>query len=549
VTSEHTYISPAATWPHVTRRDVLRGAMALGAGALAASCGGGGGGGGGRRSLVYAQSVVLNTVDPAGQELVYPGAQEASLVIFDTLLTFDRGLNLKPQLLTKWSVASDQRTWTLQLRKGVPFHDGHELDAEAVRSHALREQTNPTSGYPEWRTEYESFAVVDRYTVRFVTKKPWGPILRYWARVDGGIPSPAATARWGAQFGTHPVGTGPYRLISFEPGTSLKLTAFDKYWGGRPKLAGIEFRGVTEDQTRVDLLSSGEADVIDNVPPDQAKSIAGGANTTLLRVPSLWSFYLEFNQNVPLFQDVNVRRALNYAIDKRTIVDNLFSGYARVLDSPAPAGIPGHVSVGGYAHDRGKATSMLGKAGWSRGAGGVLQRGGQAMRFNLMTPQGQFPQDLAVAQSIQADLKAIGCDVSLKTVDASSFFALVKQPPDKAQYDTLLFGFNPSNGDLGYHLDSLFRSNPSRASAPQIWNAMWYQNPKVDSLLDEADVTLDGARRVQILEQAQHLIWEDAPAAFLYVPDLLAGARKDVAGAFLWPTIFLSLHDASKGGA
>lgn len=499
-----------------------------------------------RKSLVYAQSVVLNTIDPAGQELVYPGAQEASLVLFDTLLTFDKHLNLQPQLIVSSSVSADNQTWTLHLRKGVRFQDGTPFNADAVRAHALREQTNPTTGYPEWKAEYQSFNVVDDYTVQFVTKQPWGPIKRYWARVDGGIASPTATAKYGQDFGTHPVGTGPYKLESFTPGTSVTLSAFDGYWGGTPKLAGIEFKGVSEDQTRLDLLTSGEVDLIDNVPPDQAESVAKGRGTVLFNVPSLWSFYLELNQNNPIFQDINVRKALNYAVDKKTLTEKLFSGYAKVLSSPAPPGIPGAVSVGSYAYNPHKAKQLLAKAGWGKGPGDVLHRAGKTLSFNLMTPQGQFPQDLQVAQTLQANLKAVGCDVKLKTVEAASFFALVKQPPSQAQYDTLFFGFNPSNGDLGYHLDSLFRSNPSTTQAPVIWNASWYKNAQVDSLLQEADVTIDQTQRTKVLQQAQRLIWDDAPVVFLYVPNLLAGARKNVRGAFLWPTIFMSLHDATK---
>ena len=108
------------------------------------------------------------------------------------------------------------------------------------------------------------------------------------------------------------------------------------------------------------------------------------------------------------------------------------------------------------------------------------------------------------------------------------------------------FSFNPSNGDLGYHLSAVFRSNRDKTKAPAVWNLMWYENAEVDRLLDTAQETADQARRFQLLGEAQKLIWDDAPVIWLYAPDLLTGVRDNVRNVYVWPTVFTVVREASK---
>jgi glutathione transport system substrate-binding protein len=119
--------------------------------------------------------------------------------------------------------------------------------------------------------------------------------------------------------------------------------------------------------------------------------------------------------------------------------------------------------------------------------------------------------------------------------------------PSEAKGEMISFGFNPSNGDLGYHLNAVFHSNKDRSKAPDVWNLMWYENNQVDSLLDQAQTTADQAKRFEMLGQAQKLIWEDAPVIFLHAPDLLTGIRDATRDVVVWPTVFTVVRGASKG--
>ena len=118
-------------------------------------------------------------------------------------------------------------------------------------------------------------------------------------------------------------------------------------------------------------------------------------------------------------------------------------------------------------------------------------------------------------------------------------------PPDKLAWDMVLFGFNPSNGDGGYHLTSLFASNPSRAERPKVWNFTWYESPKVDGLLAEADRTVDPTKRKPLLVEAAKVVWNDAPYVWLYAENVIIAKKKELRGVEVSPVIFTLLRNAT----
>jgi ABC-type transport system substrate-binding protein len=529
------------------RRTLVKGSLALAAatrlapGATSAAALQEGGG-----TLIYAQNAPITTPDPINPQ-TYPSSYEANYTIYNNLVTFDRDLGIVPDLAESWIQSEDGLTWTFTLRQGVSFHDGSPFTAQAVEAHIRRIQ-DPATASPNanlW-AHITGVTVVDDSTIELKTDQPFGAMLNYLAHGSGGIESPVAVQEYGEEYPQHPTGTGPYLLDSFTPGTELSLTRNDAFYGGAPKLDGIVFRTVPEAGSRVLLLEAGEADVANDVPPEEAERLAGSDGLQLLRRSGLRTFWMEFNLNREIFQDVNVRKALNHAVNKQSIVDNLFLGYATVLDSPAAPSIQGHAAVGSYPYDPDLARQMLADAGWTEGDGGVLQKDGTPLKFTINTAEGEYPKDIQVVEAVQADLRAVGCDVEIWKVEAAARWDYLRLPPDEAEYDMLIFGFNPSNGDLGYHLNSLFRSNIDRTVRPAVWNLMWYSNPQVDDLLNQADTTVDSAQRNELLGQAQQLIWDDAPMIWLYVPELLVGARSNVQDVYSWPTVFTVVREASK---
>jgi peptide/nickel transport system substrate-binding protein len=498
-------------------------------------------------SLTFAQNQPIKKADSVDAQ-TYPAAYEANFTIFSNLVTFGPDLQIVPDLAEKWETSPEGTVWTFHLRQGVTFHDGSQFNAAAVQAHIKRIQ-DPKTASPnanQWQHITDA-KVIDDATVQLTTAKPFGPMLNYLAHGSGGIPSPAAIDKYGDQFGQHPTGTGRYKLDSFTPGSDLILTRNDAYFGGRPPLDRIRFRPVPEVGSRVAALEASEADVINDVPPEEAQRLQKSKGIQVLRKPGLRTFWMEFNLNLDMFKDKQVRQALNYAVDKEAIVKSLFLGFASVLDSPAAATIQGYTSVGRYAYDPQRANQLLDGAGWTKGPDGIRQKDGRKLQFTINTAEGEYPKDVQYVEAVQANLKAVGCDPQIWKVEAASRWSYLRLAPSEAKGEMISFGFNPSNGDLGYHLNAVFHSNKDRSKAPDVWNLMWYENNQVDSLLDQAQTTADQAKRFEMLGQAQKLIWEDAPVIFLHAPDLLTGIRDATRDVVVWPTVFTVVRGASKG--
>jgi ABC-type transport system substrate-binding protein len=534
--------SPKAAAPATAAPDKPAGADKPAAAATSAPAAARAGG-----TLTFAQNQPIKTPDSVNPQ-TYPAAYEANFSLYNNLVTFDPELKIVPDLAESWETSPDGTTWTFKLRRGVKFHDGTAFDARAVAAHVQRIQ-DPNTGSPN-KNLWDHIAEVrvpDEQTVQLVTAKPFGPMLNYLAHGSGGIPSPAAIEKWGEAYPQNPTGTGPYKLETFTPGTELVLARNGDFFKGAPPLDKLRFRAVPEVGARVAALETGEADVVNDVPPEEAQRLERGRGTKIIRKPGLRTFWMEFNLNLDIFKDRQVRHALNHAVDKESIVKNLFLGYGSVLDSPAAKTIQGYTAVGSYAYDPAKAMQMLDGAGWTVGSGGVREKDGQQLKFTLNTAEGEYPKDIQVVEAVQANLKAVGCDVELWKVEAASRWSFLRLPIGEAKGEMISFGFNPSNGDLGYHLSAVFRSNKDRTKAPAVWNLMWYENEQVDRLLDQAQETADQTRRFQLLGEAQKLIWDDAPVIWLYAPDLLTGVRDTVQNVQVWPTVFTIVRDASKG--
>lgn len=497
-------------------------------------------------TLTYAQNLPVTSADPIRPE-GYPAGYEANFTIYNNLVTFDRDLSIIPDLAETWETSEDGLTWTFHLRDGVSFHDGTPFNAQAVEAKIARIQ-NPENASPNanlW-AHITGVNVIDDLTIELVTDEPFAAMLNYLAHGSGGIESPTAVEEYGDEYPLNPTGTGPYQLDSFNPGTELTLVRNDNYFGGTPALDRIVMRAVPEVGSRVLLLDAQEADLANDVPPEDADRLESGDGLQLIIQTGLRTFWMEFNLKREIFQDVNVRRALNHAVNTQSIVDNLFLGRAQALDSPASSAIRGHRSAGEYPYDPELAKQMLADAGWVEGDGGILEKDGQRLSFTINTAEGEYPKDIQVVEAVQADLQAVGCEVEIWKVEAAARWDYLRLPHAEAEYDMLIFGFNPSNGDLGYHLNSLFRTNSDDTAAPDVWNLMWYSNAEVDELLDQADQAVDDETRADLLGQAQQLIWDDAPMIWLYSTDILVGAVSGVQDVYIWPTIFTVVREASK---
>ena len=319
-------------------------------------------------TIVFGQSTAVTDLGPAyGAFLMYPGGYEASFALYDRLVTFDENLNIKPQLATSWSVSDNQKVITFKLRKGVKFHDGSDFDAEAVKFNVYRmmdEKIN-TTNRPLWDPIAGS-DVIDKYTVTINTKKPYAILLNTLAHGSGAIVSPLAIKNNGQDSMTlKPVGAGPFMLDNFKPGQELSLKAFDGYWDGRPKTDKLIFKYIPEATTRVSALKTGSVDIIDQVPTQMVKSLEKSSKTKVLSKAGLRPMGFSMITIREPYDDIRVRRALNYAVPVEAICEKLFMGYAKPSDSPIAFDTIGHKSIGGFDYNPKIAKSLLKDAGFS----------------------------------------------------------------------------------------------------------------------------------------------------------------------------------------
>lgn len=499
-----------------------------------------------KTTLVYAQPGGVNNLDTIPGPTTYPSGYEVALSIYEGLVSFDADMKIQPRLAESWTTSPDGLTWTFKLRSGIKYHDGTDFNAEAARQ-VLERLVDPKRN-PANRTMWDPISevkAVDATTLQIVTKVPHGVMLNALAHGTGGMFSPAALAKHGDKYGLNPVGTGPYKLESFEPNQQVTLVKNEQYWGTKPAFEKLVFKAVPDAAARISMLETGQADVISAVPAQDVARLKGNNQITVVSKPGLRTTVIGLYLNKAPWNDVKVRQALNYAINREAIIKSQFLGMAEPLTGPLAPNTVGYVKAGEYTYDPTKAKQLLADAGWKDLQNGVLVKDGQPLKLVLNTAEGQYPKDLQVVEAVAAQLKQIGVDVQIQKVEAASRWDVIKVAPGAVKYDGYIWAFNPSNGDGGTQLDANFKSNANPADKATIWNMSFYSNAAVDKALDEAARTTDVAKRTQILGEAGKTIWNEAPAIFLYVDHIIVAHRNDVAGVQVWPVIFTILRDAS----
>ena len=268
--------------------------------------------------------------------------------IYETLVTFvPERTDLAPGLATSWQASEDGLTWTFHLREGVVFHDGMPFNADAVVFSLARQfkADHPfhkvEGAYQYWSSMSMSEIVrdvrkIDDVTVGIDLKRPNAPFLSNLAMNFCAIVSPSAVEKWGADFARHPVGTGPFRFVNWIKDDRIVLDRNPDYWGSAPKIERLIFRSIPENSVRLIALTQGSIDGMDNLVPDFLPTIESHDHLALLSQPGMNVGYLAMNMDKEPFQKLNVRRAINHAIDKQALIDNLYQGLAIPAVNPIP---------------------------------------------------------------------------------------------------------------------------------------------------------------------------------------------------------------------
>ncbi len=498
-------------------------------------------------TLAVAWDSARTALDPAEPSTVFThsAAYEGAFLVYDGLVRLSEEMTILPELATSWSVAPDGRTWIFTIRRGVSFQDGAPLTAQAIVE-ALERQLDPKTG-PSNRLLWDpivSTSAPDGSTVRIVTREPYGALLNTLAHGSGLIARPAPEEAAGMQRRPLPVGTGPYRLDRWEVGKQLEMVRNVNYWGGRPGFDRIALRSVADPASRAALIRNGQAQVADGIPPERVAELERVPGTTVTIKPALRTFGMAINMNRPILQDLRVRHALNYAVNKELIVNALFRGHATVLRSPLAPQAASYVDLGPWPYDPPRARRLLEDAGWKPAPPiGVRVRDGKSLQLTLLTPRGAFPRDVEVIETLADYLRNVGFEPHFSYVEPGALWDQLLIAPDEYKWDLVFFGFDPVNGDGGFHLDALYRSNPDRQRRPLVRNVTWYANSQVDAWLSEGRHAVDPRVRAGAYAKAARQVWNDAPCLWLYAEDVIVATR-NVRGVEVLPTGVTILRSA-----
>ncbi len=449
--------------------------------------------------------VVMQEAEPVGLDLMQSSIQTTMSVcynIHDTLFHPQEDATVKPALAEKWEKVDDT-TWKITLRRDAVFHNGEPINAAAVKFSFDRsnkkELKNPHQGK---LSAFTALDVIDDFTFTVKTGQPYAPglyMLGYYLPI---VPPKYIQDVGDAKYNTDPIGSGPYLLKKWVRGEEIVLEAFDKYYGPKPSYKTVIFKANPEEASRIASLATGEADVISGVPVHQRKKIADSGKAYLTSQMGTMP-YLGLNTYEAPFNDVRVRQAVNYAIDKELINKALFDGKGILCHGAiSPRTFGASPGLKPYPYDPEKARTLLKEAGHADGL---------AVRLAYPTYMTQIQEQ---AEAISANMSKAGFKVTLEPFERAVMWERYKGK----QHQMFIYFWDDAPEPDRY-VYPLFHSKS---------RDYYYKNPTVDELLDKGRTILDRGERAKVYAQVDEILYKEAPWAFLYVVPEVFGVSNGV---------------------
>jgi len=459
--------------------------------------------------------------------------------IAETLVTFpEESTQIVPGLAESWVVSKDGLRYTFKLRKGVGFHDGTPLDAEAVKF-SIDRQINPEHPFNKlgkypfanfFFGNIKAVEVVDPVTVEFVLKEPRASFLAVLTAGAASIVSPTAVRKYGQDYALTPVGTGPFKYVSWDRGQRVVLERNPSYWRFPVKLDRVIYRPIVEDQARLTELLTGALDLIVGTPPDYVGQLEANPKVTLLKQVGAHVWYLGINNQKKPYDDKRVRQALNYAVNKDAIVRDVLKGTGSLSVGPVlPKTWGADGGLKPYPYEPERARKLLAEAGYPGG-----------FTTTLWVPESGSGMQSPVAMStvIQSNLKAVGVNVSLQTMEWGAYLAKLRSK----EQELFALSWMAGNEDPDMVMYPLLHSSQWTPNGP---NRALYKNEKFDEILHQARLTTDEKKRADLYRQAQRILVDDAPWIFIDHEIQTAAHAKRVQGFKLHPSFDLRVETIS----
>ncbi len=495
--------------------------------ALAAACGGKDSGSGADRTLILGYASELQTLNP----LVSTDQNANELInylLFTPIITFDSNFEPAPGLAESWEQTDTEVVF--HLRADVNWHDGRPVTAEDV-AFTFERAKDPALASPlasAFLENVNSVEVLDTHTIRFTFSVVHAQALEdfFWAPVPKHLLEDTAPEEMiRAEYNRSPVGSGPYRFVSWEVNRMLVFEAnedFSPSLGGPPSFPRVVYRIIPDATTRAAELQSGGIDVDGPLGPASARAIDADETTTLHRFPWRQFSYIGWNTKRPILANPAVRRALTMAIDRESILASVLQGYGSVASGIIPPWSPYSPGLTPLPYAPDSAAAILEREGWSDSDGdGVRDRNGVPLRFELLTNQ-RSPIYPDMAQIVQAQLADIGVVAVPRMLEWQTVLAMHRA----RDFDAVLTNWVLDN----FRVDPRILFHSKYATMPNSANRSAYQSEVADRLMDEGAGTTEAEPARRIWSDFARVIQADQPLTFLFWQDELAGVSADLEG-------------------
>jgi len=438
-------------------------------------------------------------------------------LIFNGLVKYDKNINLVGDLAESWDIEDEGKTIIFHLRKGVRWHDGRPFTSRDVE-YTYKKLIDPNVRTP-YSGEYErvkDFVIIDDHTIKIIYKEPFAPALSSW-----GIPvMPEHILRNEdlnkTKYSRSPIGTGPYKFKSWKAGQKIELVSNHDYFESRPYIDRYIYKIIPDEATTFLELQTQGVDMSLLTPLQftrQTDNKVFKRHYNKFKYQSFGFTYMGYNLSDPRFQDVRVKRAINYAVNKKEIIDAIFFGLARITTGPfIPDSWAYNEAVIPVPYDPIEAKRLLNEAGWIDADGdGWLEKNGKKFEFTVLVNQGNAERQ-RTAELMQKQLKNVGIRMKIRVIEWSS---LINEFIEKRRFEAVLMGWFLSRDPDCY---DIWHSSKTRQGE---FNFVGYKNETVDRLLEEGRRTFDQPKRAAVYHEIHKLIYEDQPYLFLYTPDAL----------------------------
>lgn len=447
--------------------------------------------------------------------------------IFSGLLRVNESLELEGNLATHWEVLNGGRRLVFHLRRDVKWHDGVPFTAKDVlftfnaildpKTNTVRRSDYIINGKPiQFSSPRPDTVVVD-------LPSPYAPILYRMAMeiLPAHLLGNADINT--ASFNRRPIGTGPFRFVTWRPNQFIQLDAYSGYYLGTPALKTILFRVIPEYNVAKALLIKGDIDVLDGVSALDIAQLKKRPDLRVVTYDELLYSYMGFNLKNPHLSNRLVRQAVAHAIDRQAMIKMVLIGKGRVADLPvSPLSWASPSNPFHYAYQPTKSIQLLQEAGYRRNPAGDWVKNGSPLSFTILVSKGgkAGPKN---AEIIQRYLKSVGIKVMIQQLEWQSFLSIITNKQDPKAFDMCILSWSLSPDPDAY---SIWHSS----QYPRGFNFVAYQNKRVDTLLEEARSTVHQPTRARIYHEAFRIIGEELPYLFLYYPSTITAYNHRLTG-------------------